>query len=132
MGQLNLPVRILQKKRFRSLQHPQLAPLEPGCVPTRLDPLPARLHPHQPHVHILQECIKDPNRVAAPAYAGADHIRQPLLPLHQLGPCFLPDHPVKFPDHVRVRMRPVSRPEDVVGGANIGYPITHRLVDRLF
>ena len=41
------------------------------------------------------------------------------------------DHPVEVAHHLRVGARPVGRAQDVVGRADIGHPVAHRLVDGL-
>ena len=47
-------------------------------------------------------------------------------------PRFLADHQMKIAHHHRIRMRSVSRAEDIMGGADVGHPIAHRFIDRFF
>jgi len=90
MGKLYLPILIRQQPRFRSLQHPQPAALESRRVPARDDPFAARLDAHHLHMFILEEGMKQPDRIAPAAHAGHEQIRQPFLLLQNLRRASIP------------------------------------------
>ncbi len=131
MGQLDLAVFIRQHPGLRPLQHAEPASLETRRVLAGDDPLASRLDADHLHAFILEERVKEADGVAAAADAGDQQVGQALFLFQNLPARLDADDAVEIAHHHRVGMRAVSGAEDVMGGADVGHPIAHGLVDRL-
>src|SRR5690349_4223963 len=77
---------------------------------------------------IVQERVKNADRIAAAANARYDSIRQPTFFGHDLFAHLITDNPLKISDHHRIRMRASSRSEEEERIFNVSDPITKRFV----
>ena len=78
---------------------------------------------------IVEERVEDADGVAAAADAGDDRVGQPAGLLQDLRARLAADHRLELAHHQRIRMRAEHRAEQVVGVADVGDPVAHRLVD---
>src|SRR5215469_2729891 len=68
----------------------------------------------------------------ATANAGENSFRQLALRLKNLPPGLFADDAVEVADHGGIRMRAEDAAEQIVGGADVGDPVAHGLVDGVF
>ena len=131
MRQLDVASLVLQHERARALQHAGAATGKPCRVASRRDALSTGLDANQPDVAVVEERIEDADGIAAAANARHDHVRQPTRLLEDLRARFPADDRLELADHQRIRMRSERGAEQVVGVADVGDPVAHRLVDRV-
>ena len=129
--QLDVARLVLQHERARALQHARAAAGKACGVASRCDALAAGLDADQSNVAVVEEAVEDADRVAAAADAGDDDVRQPADLLEHLPPRLPADHRLELADHQRIGMRSERGSEQVVGVADVGDPVAHRLVDRV-
>ena len=78
----------------------------------------------------MQKGKKDTDRIRTATHTGGDFVRQATFFLNNLAATLFADHAMKVAHHHWEWMRTEGRTDNVVGGANVGDPVTHRLVDR--
>ena len=78
-------------------------------------PASAAFDADHPHILVVQECVKQSDRIAPAADAGDQRVRQPFLLLQNLPPRLASDHALKIAHHHRIRMRAEHAAEDVMG-----------------
>ena len=110
---------------------PALPPANRAAWRPARDRFAARLDADQPDAGVVDERVEDAHGVAAAADARDDGIGQPSGQLEDLRPRLAADDRLKLAHHQRIRMRPEHRAEQVVGVADVGDPVAHRLVDRV-
>jgi hypothetical protein len=80
-------------------------PCSTPAAPPAKNLLAARLDTDQAHVCVVDERVKDPNRIAAAAHARDHRVRKTSGLLEDLPARFASDHRLEFADHQRIRMR---------------------------
>src|SRR3954453_8417187 len=118
----DLAVLVLQQERAGAMQYADGAAADGRGMPAGLDAVAAGLHPDQADPWIVQECVKDADRVRAAADTGGDRVRQPASPLEHLRARLEADDALEVADDHRERMGPADRAEQVEGVADIGDP----------
>mmetsp|Transcript_113571 Transcript_113571/g.294177 ORF Transcript_113571/g.294177 Transcript_113571/m.294177 type:complete len:206 (-) Transcript_113571:1231-1848(-) len=93
------------------------------------------------HGLVLQESREHPNGVRATADASNNRVGQPagavgesgvfVRLVEHLGAGLVADDRLELADDIREGMRPNSRADDVVGGADVCHPIPHGLIDGI-
>ena len=129
MGQLDLPVVVLEQIGHGPVQDADRARGEPRRVLAALDAEPTRLDPDHLDLLVLEERREHADRVAPPAHARDEVVREPAFGLEDLLARLPADHGLEVPDHHRIRVRAQDRAEDVVRGADVGRPVPHGLAD---
>lgn len=81
---------------------------------------------------IVQEGMKQPDRVGAAADTGDQRIRQAAFGLLHLRPGLLADDALEVAHHHRIGMRPRDRADAIEGVVHVGDPVTQRLVHGVF
>src|SRR6266550_3948250 len=84
----------------------------------------------QVHVHVIEESIEYPYRVASPANAGNHTLRQLALLLQDLSTGLSADDGLEVADHGRVWVWAHYGPEKVVGVFDVRYPCRSRPPNR--
>ena len=100
-------------------------------VTARRDAVARRLGDRQPYRRLADEPAEQPDRVRAAADAREGEVGQPALGGLELDRGLVADPALEVAHDRRVRVRAHRRPEHVVGGLDVGHPVTHRLVDRV-
>src|SRR4030088_45681 len=128
----HLPSRILQQVGVGSLQHARRTAVKTGGMFAQTLAAPAGLDADELHPLFLEELMEDANRIRAAANAGDNRARQFAFGFEDLHARFAADDFVKIANHRRVRMSAQNAAEKIMSRTNVGYPIAHRLVDRVF
>src|SRR5438874_9110372 len=84
MGQFDLAFVVGEQESFRSLEHAEAPALETGCMFAAANAFAAGFDADHSNISILQEWMKQADRVAAAADAGNEQIRQVLLAFENL------------------------------------------------
>src|SRR5713101_2222557 len=106
MVQLYLPVFVSEQKSFCALQDAEPPALKTRGVLAISDSFAACFDSNHSYLSILQEGMKQSDRVTAATDAGNEQIGQPLLALKDLAACLDPDDALKIAHHHGVGMRP--------------------------
>src|SRR2546425_7706927 len=129
MSQLDLPVVVLEEIRHGPVEDADRARGEARRMLAALDAEPARLDPDHLDLLVLEERREHADRVAAPAYARDEVVRELTFGLEDLFARLAAYDGLEVPDHHGVRVRAQDRAEDVVRGADVGRPVPHGLAD---
>ena len=81
------------------------------------------------YVGVSQEGVEEADRVRAATDTGVEVCGQALFGGENLFAGFAADDGLKIADHRRIRMGAEHRAEEIVRGANVSDPVTHRFVD---
>src|SRR5438046_94393 len=125
MRQSHLSVRVLQKIAEGSLKYTRRAPRESSRVLSQRVAAPTGLHADQSYFLVLQERMKNTNRVAPPADTRKNTIRKPPFLFQNLPPRLNPDHTMKIAHHHRIRVRSQRGAKQIVSGLDVSNPIAH-------
>src|SRR5207302_4779563 len=93
---------------------------------------PAGVNSNQLHLLVGKEFIEDPHRIRASSHAGNYSVRKPACLLQDLLAGFTADAAMKIANHYWIGVSSEDRPEQVVRRANIGDPVSHRLIYGIF
>src|SRR5690349_17020594 len=116
----DLPVRVLQHVTHRALQHtgtPAARSVESRCVLAQLVAAAARFDTDHAHCLVVQERMKQADRIRAAADARHEHVRQPAFLFENLCARFASDDALKIAHHERIRMWSKRAAEQVVVSA---------------
>ena len=80
-------------------------------------------------IQIFEERKKDTDRIRTTTHAGGDFVRQATLFLHNLTATLFANHTMKVAHHHWEWMRTERGTDNVMRGADVGDPVTHRFVD---
>ena len=125
VGLLYLAVSVLEHVGAAAVEHPGRPGPDRGAVPTRLDPLAARLHPDEFDPGPC-EGMEHPHGVGAAADAGHHDVGKLAVELPER---LLADHLLELAHHPRKRVGPNHGADDVVSVLNGAHPIAHGLAD---
>src|SRR5208282_6525018 len=81
---------------------------------------------------VFEKVIEDADGVRPSANAGDDGVGKFTFGLADLGAGFASNDAMKVAHHGRIRMRSKHAAKQVMGGANVGDPVAHGFVDRVF
>ena len=132
MGFHDLAVVVLQQVGPIAMQHAGTSGRQRGRVPACGKTGTTRFAPDQAHVRVADVRVENPHRVGAAAHARENRIGLPADQLGQLGETFATNHGIEVAHHHRVRMRACYGTDDVKRVLDIGHPVAHRLVERVF
>src|SRR4249919_4372109 len=99
MGQVDVPIVVLQYEGASALQDAGAAAGKPRRVPAARDRFTAGLDANQPDVTIVHERVEDAHGVAAAADAGDDGGGQRAGQIENLRARLAADHRLEFADH---------------------------------
>ena len=95
------------------------------------DAIARGLDADHPNARLVDERRKQAGRVRAAADARDQRVGQPPRLLEDLPACLAPDHGLEVAHHPWIRMRPGDRADQVERVADIGDPVSQRLVHRV-
>src|ERR1700740_3588055 len=104
MRRRNLTATVLQHVRIGALQNAGTASTKTRRMISQLLAAAAGLHADQSHSLVLNEVVKNANRVRSAADTRDDGRRQLTLGLENLRPRFSANHTMKISYHGRIRM----------------------------
>src|SRR5215472_6454902 len=128
----NLPVRILQHVGVCTLQNTRRSAAEASSMVDKALAAAARLHADQLHPFVLDELVEDPDSVRASSHAGDDGLGHLAFSFQNLRAGLAADDGMKVTDHGGIGMSAQNTAQQVVGGADVGHPVTHGLIDSIF
>ena len=96
------------------------------------NPLTRRLNADQANPRHVDIRVHDPDRIRSAPDACDHHIRLAPKSLWHLCQTLTPDHRLKIPDHHGIGVWTSDGTDDVEGIFNIGHPIAHRFIERIF
>ena len=132
MGFYHLAIVILQQIRTIPVQHTRAARSQRGRMLAGGQPETFRFHANQLNTGIGNVGIKNAHSIRSPADTRNHGIRLTADEFRHLHLALFTDHFLKIAHHHRVGMRPGHRADDVKRIGNIGYPIAHGFVERIF
>ena len=138
VGLGDLTVVVLQHIGAVAVQHARAAALQRGRVAARVDAFTGCLHTNQAGGLMGDVGMKYSHGIAAAAHAGQHGIglrSAAALPGQHIGhlhQALLPNNTLKIAHHHGVGVRPGHRAYDVEGVVDIGDPIAHGLIERVF
>src|SRR4051812_38672634 len=104
---------ILKNVRKRSLQDAGAAAVETSSMVAQLSAASARLDADEAHFLVLEEDMKNADRVRAAAHAGDDGIRKAAFGAKNLRSRFAADHRLEIAHHRGIRMCTQRAPQQV-------------------
>ena len=131
MGFDGLALVVLKQIRERALKRSRRSTRESRCMATGFDAVACRFEADQPGIRIVDERVKDTDRIRTTTDARCDGIRQPARLRLDLRTRLEPDHPLEIAHHRRKRMGPSRGAEAVVRVVGVGDPVPEGLVDRV-
>ena len=129
VGQLDVPVKILEDVAPCALQDADRAAGESSRMPALDDPLAAGFDTDEANPRIVHEPVEDTERVAPAPDAGDHRVRQAANLRLELLPSFPADDRLELPHHQGVGMGTEHRSQQVVGVSDMGHPVAHGFVD---
>ena len=93
---------------------------------------PRSLHANQLHLGLGDIGVKNSHGVGAAADAGDDGVGLASGKLLHLHDAFFADHRLEVAHHHRIGMRAGHCADDVEGVLDVGHPVAHRFVERVF
>src|SRR5438874_4305113 len=132
MGRCNLPSFILQHIRVRALQHAWRSTTETRRMFAQIGASSAGFNPDELHLFVRNELVKRSDRIRAAAHAGNYRVRQASSLLENLLARFASNAAVKVAHHHWIRMSSQNGTQQIVGATDVGYPVTHCFVYRIF
>src|SRR5690348_6200167 len=123
---------VLQDVRVRTLQHPWQTTTETRRLIAKLVTASTGFYPNQLNFLVDDELVKYSNSIRSTTHAGDYRCRQLAFSLHNLLASLLPDHAMKIANHGRIRMRSQHASQQIVRCADVGDPVAHGFVDRIF
>ncbi len=115
----HLAVRVCEHGRTGAVQHRGPSRAETRC--------PGRLDADQSNVHVVEEAGEQPDRVRSPSDARDDCVREPVVSLEHLRPRLAPDNGLQLSYYARIRRRPHTGADQVVGRLDVRDPVADRL-----
>ncbi len=98
----------------------------------RVQTASSRFHTNQLYILVLDVWVKNTHGIGATTHRRQDVIRLTTSVLGHLLHALITDHALEIAHHHRVRMRASHRTNNVEGIADIGDPIAHGFVQRIF
>ncbi len=132
MGFEDLAVLVLHESRVGAVQDAGGAGnRERRAVAATLDARSRGLDPDQRHLGVVDKGRKNPDRVRPAAHAGQHAVGQPSFARKDLTAGFVADYPLQLTHERRIRSRADAGSNDVVGGSDVGHPVSDRGRDGL-
>ena len=128
----DLAVFVLQQIRAIAVQHARTSADQRRRVTARLDTVAGRFDADQLHGFVFDIRIKDAHRVRTAANARDHRVRLAAGQFGHLHLAFVADHALEVAHHHRVRMRSRHRADDVERVFDVGHPVAHGFVQRVF
>src|SRR3954452_3740349 len=132
MGRGNLSALVLQHVRISSLKHSRRASAETCRMVAKLFSATACFNSNELHFLIFDELVKDADGIRSAANASNDRLRKLAFGAQNLRPRLTPSYLVEVANHRGIRMRTQHAAQQIMRRANIGDPVAHGLIDRVF
>ena len=132
MGIDNLTVCVLNQIGTIAMQNAWGTCCKRRCMPARFNALATRLATDQADFFMRNVIEENAHRIGAAAYTGQHSIRLLANHFRHLPETLFTHHGIKIAHHHRVRVRTRNSTNDVESVFNIGHPIAHRFIERIF
>src|SRR5215472_3586041 len=127
----NLAIAILQDIRISPLQHTGQATAKACRMLSQLRATSTCLYANELYFLVANKLVEYANRIRSTAHTCNNGCRQSAFRFQNLLAGFTTNHGMKIAHHRGIRMRTQDAPQQVVSGANIGDPVSHRFIDRV-
>ena len=128
MGGDDLPVIVIEQERLAAVQNAHAAGAQGRAVLLGVKPPAPGFDADEFDVFIIHEGMEQADGIAAAPHAGHTGVGKPAFGLENLRARLAPDDGLEIAYHLRERMRPHHRTDDVVGRPHRSRPVAQRLV----